>query len=63
VEVVVHPPCPVCGRPTVLRTTERGRRAGTRFWGCTAFPRCRGTVDLTKEAEETWAMKLRRPLW
>lgn len=30
--------CPRCGRPMVKRT---GRYGG--FWGCTSYPRCRGT--------------------
>lgn len=37
------PACPQCGEPMVLRTSRRGTNAGSRFWGCTGFPRCRGT--------------------
>ena len=32
------PPCPVCGAPMKLRHGARGD-----FWGCTAYPTCRGT--------------------
>ena len=32
------PPCPVCGAPMKLRHSVRGD-----FWGCTAYPTCRGT--------------------
>lgn len=34
--------CPLCGSETVLRVAKKGPRAGERFWGCSAFPRCRG---------------------
>ena len=36
--------CPVCGRPMVLRTARKGRKAGQRFWGCSGFPECKGTT-------------------
>ena len=29
-----------------LRTASTGRNAGGKFWGCTEFPRCRGTRDV-----------------
>jgi len=35
--------CPICGREMVLRTAQKGPRAGEKFWGCSAFPKCRGT--------------------
>ena len=34
--------CPVCGRDMVLRTANKGARSGEQFWGCPAFPKCRG---------------------
>jgi hypothetical protein len=37
------PPCPSCGRSMVKRTALRGRRRGSQFWGCSHYPRCRGT--------------------
>ena len=37
------PACPVCARPMALRTAKRGAGQGKSFWGCTAFPSCRGT--------------------
>jgi restriction system protein len=33
--------CPKCERPMVLRTSRKGRDAGSQFWGCSAYPRCR----------------------
>jgi four helix bundle suffix protein len=36
------PACPVCEKPMVLRTARKGPRAGARFWGCSAYPGCKG---------------------
>ena len=33
--------CPKCGRPMMLRTTNRGENQGKEFWGCSGFPKCR----------------------
>ena len=38
--------CPQCGANMVLRTAKRGANAGQKFWGCSTFPRCRGTKPL-----------------
>jgi restriction system protein len=35
--------CPVCRSRMVLRTAKRGKNAGSSFWGCSRFPKCRGT--------------------
>jgi restriction system protein len=40
------PPCPKCGKPTVLRTAKTGQKAGHQFWGCTAYPDCKGVVNI-----------------
>jgi DNA-binding helix-hairpin-helix protein with protein kinase domain len=37
------PNCPNCGSNMVRRTARRGPNAGRPFWGCSSFPRCRGT--------------------
>lgn len=37
------PKCPLCGKPMFRRLTKAGARQGTEFWGCSAFPQCRGT--------------------
>ena len=34
------PQCPTCGSTMLHR---RNRRTGDQFWGCPAYPRCRGT--------------------
>ncbi len=35
--------CPVCSSPMVLRTARKGSNAGSQFWGCSQYPKCRGT--------------------
>ena len=39
--------CPRCGNAMVLRTTKRGESAGSRFWGCSGYPKCRATQPVT----------------
>jgi restriction system protein len=38
-----NPACPSCGAPMVARIARHGTNAGSEFWGCTAFPKCKGT--------------------
>lgn len=33
--------CPRCGSRMILRTAKQGRNAGSQFWGCSSFPRCK----------------------
>lgn len=40
------PDCPLCGKPTVLRTAKSGKNAGRQFWGCSAYPECKGAAEL-----------------
>ena len=35
--------CPRCGAKMVLRTAKKRQNAGEKFWGCSAFPKCRVT--------------------
>jgi restriction system protein len=37
------PTCPKCGEAMVLRTAKKGANAGSQFWGCSAYPACKGT--------------------
>ena len=37
------PSCPVCSSAMKLREAKRGANAGKSFWGCTDYPRCKGT--------------------
>lgn len=40
--------CPKCGGVMVLR---QNRNTGEEFWGCTAFPECRGTREKKEEED------------
>lgn len=40
------PACPRCGKPMVLRTARTGQNVGQQFWGCSAYPECKGVVNL-----------------
>ena len=35
--------CPICSDSMVLRAAKRGNNAGKSFWGCSNYPRCKGT--------------------
>ena len=45
-EAADTPSCPVCGSPMRLRTAKSGANAGSRFWGCTQYPACRGVREI-----------------
>lgn len=38
--------CPKCGQIMVLRTAQRGRNKGQKFWGCSAYPACRAVMQV-----------------
>ena len=38
--------CPECGSAMLRRTAKSGVNAGNDFWGCSRYPRCRGTLDI-----------------
>ena len=38
------PLCPKCGSRMVVRTAQKGSNAGQQFYGCSNYPKCRGTV-------------------
>lgn len=40
------PACPECGKATVLRTAKSGKAAGVPFWGCSAYPECKGVARI-----------------
>lgn len=44
--------CPLCGSPMVTQFASRGRNAGQAFWGCSQFPRCRGSRDAEGNAPQ-----------
>lgn len=40
------PACPRCGKPMRQRTARQGPKSGQAFWGCSAYPDCKGTRPL-----------------
>ncbi|XOF35175.1 MAG: NERD domain-containing protein [Candidatus Electrothrix sp. YB6] len=46
-EKEITPSCLKCGSSMVLREAGKGRNVGKKFWGCTKFPQCRGTKNIT----------------
>lgn len=46
------PECPTCGKSMVRRIARQGARAGKPFWGCSDFPRCRGTRNIPEEGHD-----------
>ena len=47
--------CPKCGSALKLRTARTGKRAGSRFYGCSRYPVCRYARDVG-EAADTGSM-------
>jgi four helix bundle suffix protein len=41
-----RPKCPKCGALMALRTAKAGKTPGGQFWGCTAYPECKGTQPI-----------------
>jgi hypothetical protein len=41
------PQCPSCGGTMRERVAKRGKHAGSKFWGCGNYPRCKGTRDIS----------------
>ena len=44
----IVPACPKCSSSMVKRTAKRGENAGGEFWGCSAYPSCRGVRPIVK---------------
>jgi restriction system protein len=42
----LSPTCPICHADMVKRTATRGSNRGSEFWGCSRFPKCRGTISI-----------------
>ena len=38
--------CPRCGEAFVIRQIQQGVNAGEKFWGCSAYPRCRAVQKI-----------------
>lgn len=44
--------CPKCGGQLVLRTARKGSKAGSQFYGCSNFPKCKYIQAYLREAED-----------
>ncbi|HKW29332.1 MAG TPA: restriction endonuclease [Verrucomicrobiae bacterium] len=38
--------CPKCERELVIRVAEKGPNPGSKFWGCSGYPRCHFTLPI-----------------
>ena len=50
-ELAPEPQCPRCAAAMILRTANKGARAGSQFWGCSTCPKCWGTQAYTPKVE------------
>ena len=41
------PACPRCGQPMVQRIARKGPKANQPFWGCSGYPDCKGTLEVS----------------
>lgn len=41
--------CPKCERELIVRIARKGSRPGSKFWGCSDYPRCRFTMPMDKD--------------
>jgi four helix bundle suffix protein len=47
------PLCPQCGKPMTRRTAKNGPKSGASFWGCSAYPNCKGTRPVDDQTNRT----------
>ncbi|AEB09761.1 topoisomerase DNA-binding C4 zinc finger domain-containing protein [Desulfobacca acetoxidans] len=50
---MVEPKCPKCNSPMVLRTARRGIHAGNKFYGCSRYPSCKGTMPFEHDGSDS----------
>ena len=48
-QAVAPPSCPKCGSKMTLRVAKNGANAGSKFWGCSTYPTCRGMLPYTQK--------------
>jgi restriction system protein len=48
-----EPRCPKCGERMVLRKAQKGKNAGSEFWGCPRFPGCSGVRQISTASDPT----------
>ena len=47
------PSCPACGQPMRQRTAKSGPKAGRPFWGCSGYPDCWGTREMSDASDRS----------
>ena len=47
------PACPACGKPMRRRTAGKGPRAGQVFWGCSGYPDCKETQEISDQSDSS----------
>jgi len=47
--------CAKCGSPMVLRSAKKGANTGSKFWGCSTFPKCRHTEPLEQASAPAYS--------
>jgi ssDNA-binding Zn-finger/Zn-ribbon topoisomerase 1 len=35
----------------VLRTAKSGQNIGNKFWGCSCYPQCKSTINISNDKE------------
>jgi restriction system protein len=43
------PECPECGSTMLIKTARKGPNAARAFWGCSTYPKCRGTRQADRQ--------------
>lgn len=56
-EAVIEELCPRCNSKLVLRVSKKGENIGKKFYGCSAFPKCRFIKELDDYQEGRSEMK------
>jgi predicted RNA-binding Zn-ribbon protein involved in translation (DUF1610 family) len=46
IDDIQNPFCPKCGSKMILRTAKTGKYEGSKFWGCTSFPKCKSIINI-----------------
>ena len=46
IDDIQNPFCPKCGSKMILRTAKTGKYTGSKFWGCTSFPKCKSIINI-----------------
>lgn len=41
------PKCSECGKPMRKRSAQHGKYSGSEFWGCSAYPECKGILNIS----------------